>query len=651
MSAVVAFTGETRVNTTRTDIQSSPSVAVLANGGWVVTWQSFNQDGEGYGIYQQRYGANGQPVGGEIRVNTTTSYWQVSPSVTGLKDGGWLVTWDWTLEISGNPGLNYVSQQRYDADGWTVGGETQVSTDTARDKNYSSVAALANGGWVVTWQSSGQDGSLNGIYQQRYGADGHQAGGETRVNTTMADEQYFATVAALANGGWVVSWQSKNQDGEGFGIYQQRYDANGWEVGGETRVNTTTASDQGTSSVAGLPGGGWLVTWSSLGQDGSGAGIYQQRYGSDGTRLGGETQVNTTTSGHQTGAAVTALTGGGWLVTWQSQNQDESGYGVYQQRYDANGVKVGGEAQVNTFALGDQVAPTVTALPNGGWVVAWQSAQDGDRDGIFQQVYSPTGQQIGPATPTGITLPASSVSEGAPTARPIGQITVNALDPGQSFSYALLDDAGGRFALSATGTIMVKDGVRLDYEQAQLHRIKVEVRSTDLFQVAYQDWLTVTVTDVTSENLTGTVGNDVIKGGRYKDTFKGGSGNDKLWGGLGNDVLYGGTGRDIFVFDTKPHKKTNLDKIVDFNVKDDSFWLDNKIFAKLGKGTEAKPGKLNKAFFTIGDKAKDKNDYLVFNPKNGVLSYDIDGSGAKAAVEIAVLKKGLKLTYADFFVI
>ena len=650
MSTVVSYTGETRVNTTRTDIQSSPSVAVLANGGWVVTWQSLNQDGEGYGIYQQRYGANGQPVGGEIRVNTTTSFWQVSPSVTGLKDGGWLVTWDWTSEIPGNPRLNYVSQQRYDADGWTVGGETQVSTDTTRDKNFSSVAALANGGWVVTWQSSGQDGSLNGIYQQRYGADGHRAGGETKVNSTTADDQIFPSVAALTTGGWVVTWQSNNQDGEGSGIYQQRYDANGWEVGGETRVNTTTTSDQGIVSVASLPGGGWVVTWSSLNQDGSGAGIYQQRYGADGTRVGGETQVNSTTSGHQTGAAVTALTGGGWLVTWQSQNQDESGYGVYQQRYDANGVKVGGEAQVNTFSIGDQVAPTVTALPNGGWVVAWQSAQDGDRDGIFQQVYSPTGQQIGPATPTGITLPASSVSEGAPTARPIGQIGVNALDPSQSFSYTLLDDAGGRFALSSTGTILVKDGVRLDYEQAQLHRIKVEVRSTDLFQVAYQDWLTVTVTDVTAEKLTGTAGHDVLKGGRYKDTFKGGSGNDKLWGGLGNDTLYGGSGRDVFVFDTKPSKKANLDRIVDFNVKDDSIWLDNAIFKKLGKGTEAKPYKLSKSFFAY-DKARDKNDHIIYDRKKGILYYDIDGSGSKAAVEVAVLKKGLKLTYADFFVV
>ena len=60
---------------------------------------------------------------------------------------------------------------------------------------------------------------------------------------------------------------------------------------------------------------------------------------------------------------------------------------------------------------------------------------------------------------------------------------------------------------------------------------------------------------------------------------------------------------------------------------------------------------MNKAFFTIGAKAKDANDYLVYNKSKGVLYYDIDGSGGKAAVEIATLKKNLKMTYKDFFII
>jgi Ca2+-binding RTX toxin-like protein len=143
----------------------------------------------------------------------------------------------------------------------------------------------------------------------------------------------------------------------------------------------------------------------------------------------------------------------------------------------------------------------------------------------------------------------------------------------------------------------------------------------------------------------------VLIGTRRADKLVGGVGNDKLYGKLGKDVLTGGTGKDIFVFDTKPKlKKANLDKITDFNVVDDTLWIDNALCKKLGKGTASKPVKLNKKFFSI-DKAKDGNDYLIYNKKTGLLSLDIDGSGLGKAVEIAVLKKGLKLSYNDFFVV
>ena len=105
------------------------------------------------------------------------------------------------------------------------------------------------------------------------------------------------------------------------------------------------------------------------------------------------------------------------------------------------------------------------------------------------------------------------------------------------------------------------------------------------------------------------------------------------------------------MFDTKPNAKTNKDNIIDFKVKDDSFWLDNAVFTKLGKkGTEAKPAQLSKSFFTVGDKAKDKNDYVIYDKAMGVLLYDADGSGRGKAVEFASVSKKLAISYKDFFV-
>ena len=97
--------------------------------------------------------------------------------------------------------------------------------------------------------------------------------------------------------------------------------------------------------------------------------------------------------------------------------------------------------------------------------------------------------------------------------------------------------------------------------------------------------------------------------------------------------------------------KLPYDTIKDFNVRDDSVYLDNAIFKKLGKGTEANPGKLKKAYFEVGNKADDRNDYLIYNKKTGVLYYDADGSGGAKQVEIAKLSKNLKLSEKDFFII
>ncbi|MFC4174086.1 calcium-binding protein, partial [Microvirga sp. GCM10011540] len=152
--------------------------------------------------------------------------------------------------------------------------------------------------------------------------------------------------------------------------------------------------------------------------------------------------------------------------------------------------------------------------------------------------------------------------------------------------------------------------------------------------------------------LTGGGDNEQIHGLGSNDKLKGGAGHDVLWGGKGKDVLYGGTGRDVFVFDTKPHKRTNVDKVKDYKTRHDSIFLDNKVFERLGrKGSPDEPAKLRKAFFTIGSEVEDRNDYVFFDRKKAKLYYDVDGSGAKAAVEIASFEKGVKLKASEFFVI
>ncbi|MBJ6124232.1 M10 family metallopeptidase [Microvirga splendida] len=149
-----------------------------------------------------------------------------------------------------------------------------------------------------------------------------------------------------------------------------------------------------------------------------------------------------------------------------------------------------------------------------------------------------------------------------------------------------------------------------------------------------------------NDKLTGNGAANTLKGNGGKDSLYGGSGNDILMGGVGNDILSGGTGSDAFVFNTKPSKASNLDRISDFNARYDAIRLENSVFKKIGKS-----GPLKSKHFEIGSKAGDGDDYLVYNKSKGILYYDADGSGKARAVEIAILSNKAKMTAADIIVI
>jgi Ca2+-binding RTX toxin-like protein len=148
-----------------------------------------------------------------------------------------------------------------------------------------------------------------------------------------------------------------------------------------------------------------------------------------------------------------------------------------------------------------------------------------------------------------------------------------------------------------------------------------------------------------SNTLHGTAGNETLNGTSTKETIYGYGGDDRLIGKAGNDILSGGAGKDAFVFNTNPSTTLNRDKIVDFNVVDDTIHLENAVFTKLAAGN------LSASLFRAGDKALDANDHIIYNSSTGVLSYDADGNGAGAAVQVATFSNYAKLTAGDFYVI
>ena len=383
------FQANTNNTNKNSDIWRAP-VTVLADGSFVITWEALETAGsDNSGIFAQIYNATPSMAyvsgfaksGSEFQISTFEvdgqAIYASSSSSTALSDGGFAVTW--TSYSQDGEGLG-VRGQRFDASGTAIGSEFQVNTGTSNEQESSSVTALADGGFVVTWQSyltNGfeQVGSSMGILGQHYDAAGDAVGAEFQINASADQWHEMPNIENLAGGGFVVTWSALGEDGTTYNIFGQRYNAGGAADGAEFQVNTTANDEQWVSTSAGLTDGGFVVTWTSNSQDSDGYGIYGQRYDAAGVSAGGEFQINTYTSGDQQFTDVAALPDGGFVVTWTSDHQSGSGYDVRGQRFDANGSTLGSEFQINRdyATMDQQSAPSIAAMPDGRLVVTWSS--------------------------------------------------------------------------------------------------------------------------------------------------------------------------------------------------------------------------------------------------------------------------------------
>jgi hypothetical protein len=374
---------EFRVNSVTEGFQYQPSIAADALGNFVVVWASDNVDGEGTAIVGRRYNAMGTPLGGEFVVSTFTPGYQAQPTVAMNASGAFVVAWQ-SYDQLGQEGE--IFGQRFDAAGARVGGEFLVNSFTPYNQRDPDVALGPAGEFVVAWVNYGA--AYPTVVGQRFDSGGNRVGGEFPVSSVV-DYQLSPAVAMLPSG-FVVAWDAspEGMDPNG-GVLARLFAADGSPIDAEFAVNTHTTNDQVLPDVAADAAGNFIVVWEGWGQDempGSpDPGIFAQRFEADGDRIGGEFRVNTYTTYAQSNPAVARNAGGDFVVTWDSLSD---GYpDVLAQRYTASGTRVGPEFRVNSYTTYEQVAPVIAALgAPANFVVAWTSfGQDGSSAGVYAQ--------------------------------------------------------------------------------------------------------------------------------------------------------------------------------------------------------------------------------------------------------------------------
>jgi hypothetical protein len=211
---------------------------------------------------------------------------------------------------------------------------------------------------------------------------------EFQVNATIAGKQEKPVVGQAADGGLVVIWQGEDSDNKG--IFGRIFNADGTPVGADFPVNTTTIGKQESPAVDVAPDGSFVVVWQS--PDFDDKGIFAQMFLADGTPLGTEFRVNATETGKQDKPRVAVAGDGRFVVIWQAEDLDDRG--VFGQAFNAIGQPVGPEFRANTIEIGKQDQPDLALAPDGSFIVVWKSP-DADGYGVFGQRFDMNGLPVG----------------------------------------------------------------------------------------------------------------------------------------------------------------------------------------------------------------------------------------------------------------
>jgi hypothetical protein len=232
------------VNTYLTGQQHDYASAMDANGNFVVTWFSQDQDGSGWGVYAQRYTAAGLKQGGEFRVNQATAGNQLHPSVSADAAGNFVVAWrDGVYVGDGSTTPNNIYFRRFAADGTALSGDTIANLISGPDHGWPHVSVdPGTGAFAVTWiKDRGNNYIFDSGHLRQYDAAGNPQG-------DPVDPGGSATAVAWQPGGnFVVALD--NADVSGGGVFVQRYTPPAPATFGDTTISDPV---QDTESITGL---------------------------------------------------------------------------------------------------------------------------------------------------------------------------------------------------------------------------------------------------------------------------------------------------------------------------------------------------------------------------------------------------------------
>ncbi len=318
--------------------------------------------------YLQHYNANGTANGARITLSNTLQY-EIAPCYVSLDDGRQIL-----LYASGTVSDYNIYAQRYDAN------------SVAIDATAKAITTGTNAGNGYCYNATGTYGTPSGNSM----SPGHASEGMSAV--AVGDNKYAVLYQSMVSPTGVANGNDKTN------MLLKIYDAN---IATSTNsvaaitANTEVAGLQIGAKLVRLHDGSFVAVWASnhtsaltTGSTGTmdGFDVYSRRFTWDASKQqlvaldAKEGRVNTSTDGVNgvvyndiyANLSATALVQGGYVVTWAKYTSTTKSE-IYTQTYDAAGNKVGGETLISVASPNLDFSPSVSALPDGGYIVTWST--------------------------------------------------------------------------------------------------------------------------------------------------------------------------------------------------------------------------------------------------------------------------------------
>ena len=301
---------EFQVNSTVTDNQVNPTVAMDDRGAFVIGWATSGQSFSFFNdVYAQRYDRFGEAQGSEFRVNENDfpgalpfppGRFEINPAVTmSGATGNFVFAWEVvTSQQNGVATNTIIAGRTYDADGGNASREFRFDTgvgsgggDQFRVARNPQLAMNDQDEYTLVWESY-SGAALDGydVYYREYRSDGANVSGQVNL-PLFTGHQVNPSVAVDADGDFAIVWNGNGAtvdplnpnnpdlqvDQDDLGVFMVDYNAANQTVKTQHRVNVTEAGPQYQPTIGMEPDGDSVVVWSGTGV-GDNHGIFARRY-------------------------------------------------------------------------------------------------------------------------------------------------------------------------------------------------------------------------------------------------------------------------------------------------------------------------------------------------------------------------------------